>query len=165
MIFVPYDREAAIAYAQRWALSRNPDFYDYAGIGGDCTNFVSQCVYAGTGVMNYTQTYGWYYINSNNKSPSWTGVDYFYNFMVNNRDVGPYGIETRLINIIPGDVIQLGNSSGMYYHSLILTRIETDFFGRRYYICSHSEDSLNRDLFTYDFAKLRCIHIVGARKE
>lgn len=165
MIFVPYDRETAIAYAQRWALSRNPDFYDYAGIGGDCTNFVSQCVYAGTGVMNYTQTYGWYYINSNNKSPSWTGVDYFYNFMVNNRDVGPYGIETRLINIIPGDVIQLGNSSGMYYHSLILTRIETDFFGRRYYICSHSEDSLNRDLFTYDFAKLRCIHIVGARKE
>lgn len=165
MVFVPYDREAAIAYAQRWALSRNPDFYDYAGIGGDCTNFVSQCVYAGTGVMNYTQTYGWYYINSNNKSPSWTGVDYFYNFMVNNRDVGPYGIETRLINIIPGDVIQLGNSSGMYYHSLILTRIETDFFGRRYYICSHSEDSLNRDLFTYDFAKLRCIHIVGARKE
>jgi len=165
VIFVPYNRDAAIAYAEKWALSRNPDFYDYEGIGGDCTNFVSQCVYAGTGVMNYTPTYGWYYINSNDKSPSWTGVDYFYDFMTNNRGVGPYGIETRLINIIPGDIIQLGNSNGMFYHSLILTRIETDFFGRRYYICSHSEDSLNRDLFTYDFAKLRCIHIVGARKE
>lgn len=165
MIFVPYNREKAIEYAQTWALSRNPEFYDYQGIGGDCTNFVSQCVYAGTGVMNYTPTYGWYYIDSNNKSPSWTGVDYFYNFMINNRGVGPYGVETRLINIVPGDVIQLGNSNGMFYHSLILTRVETDFFGRRYYICSHSEDSLDRDLFTYNFAKLRCIHIIGARKE
>ena len=165
MIFVPYNRDEAIAYARRWALSRNPEFYDYEGIGGDCTNFVSQCVYAGTGVMNYTPTYGWYYIDSNNKSPSWTGVDFFYSFMVNNRSVGPYGVETRLINIVPGDIIQLGNSNGMYYHSLILTRIETDYFGRRYYICSHSEDSLDRDLFTYNFAKLRCIHIIGARED
>ena len=39
---LPYDRAAAVAYAHRWALGRNPQFYDYEEIGGDCTNFASQ---------------------------------------------------------------------------------------------------------------------------
>lgn len=26
--------------------------------------------------MNYTKDIGWYYINGNNKSPSWTGGEY-----------------------------------------------------------------------------------------
>ena len=38
-----YDRIAAVMYARKWALSRNPLFEDYAGIGGDCTSFASQC--------------------------------------------------------------------------------------------------------------------------
>ena len=76
-----YDRNAAVRYARRWAYGRNPAFYDYEHIGGDCTNFASQCVYAGSGVMNYTKDLGWYYIDANNKAPAWTGVEYFYNFM------------------------------------------------------------------------------------
>ena len=50
-----YDRNNAVEYAKRWALSRNPRYYDFHGIGGDCTNFASQCIYAGAGVMNYTR--------------------------------------------------------------------------------------------------------------
>ena len=42
-----YNRRAAVAYAHRWAFRRNPVFYDYEGLGGDCTNFASQCLYAG----------------------------------------------------------------------------------------------------------------------
>ena len=53
---IPYDRRAAVAYAHQWAYGRNPDFYDYEEIGGDCTNFASQCLYAGTGVMNFDQS-------------------------------------------------------------------------------------------------------------
>ena len=49
---LPYDRKAALRYAHRWAYSRNPAYYDYENLGGDCTNFASQCLYAGTGVMN-----------------------------------------------------------------------------------------------------------------
>ncbi len=41
-------------YAHLWAYGRNPRYYDYEGIGGDCTNFASQCIYAGAGVMNDT---------------------------------------------------------------------------------------------------------------
>ena len=42
----------------------------------------SQCLYAGTGVMNFSPTYGWDYINANKKAPAWTGVEYFRNFLV-----------------------------------------------------------------------------------
>ena len=69
-------RTAAARSARRWAYGRNPAFYDYEHIGGDCTNFASQCVYAGSGVMNFTKDLGWYYINANNKAPAWTGVEF-----------------------------------------------------------------------------------------
>ena len=54
MQLYPYDREAAVLYAHQWAYGRNPLFYDYEHLGGDCTNFASQCIYAGSGVMNFT---------------------------------------------------------------------------------------------------------------
>ena len=43
-----YDRNAAVSYAWTWCGSaRNPAYCDYSGVGGDCANFVSQCVMAG----------------------------------------------------------------------------------------------------------------------
>lgn len=63
LVAFDYDRQAAVEYAHQWAYFRNPQFYDFNSIGGDCTNFVSQCVFAGTGVMNYTPNIGWFYIN------------------------------------------------------------------------------------------------------
>ena len=76
MTLYPYDRQAAVDYAHRWAYARNPKFYDFENLGGDCTNFVSQCLYAGSGIMNFTPEFGWYYIDVNERSPSWTGVPY-----------------------------------------------------------------------------------------
>ena len=74
MRFTLYDRRAAVLYAHRWAYGRNPAFYDYEHLGGDCTNFASQCIYAGSGVMNFTPTFGWYYNDPDQKAPAWTGV-------------------------------------------------------------------------------------------
>ena len=105
---LPYNRTAAVQYARRWAYGRNPAFYDYEHIGGDCTNFASQCVYAGSGVMNYTKDLGWYYINANNKAPAWTGVAYFYNFMTRTAEsVGPVAQAASIEQLLPGDVVQL----------------------------------------------------------
>ena len=42
-MLLPYDRARAVRYAHRWAYGRNPRFYDYEELGGDCTNFASQC--------------------------------------------------------------------------------------------------------------------------
>ena len=75
MINMQYDRNAAVNYAKNWAYRRNPQYFDFSDIGGDCTNFASQCLYAGAGIMNYTPVFGWFYISTNNRTPSWTGVN------------------------------------------------------------------------------------------
>lgn len=47
--WIEYDRKSAINYAIKWSYDTNQDFYSYSS---DCTNFVSQCLYAGGYVMN-----------------------------------------------------------------------------------------------------------------
>jgi hypothetical protein len=42
-----YNPSQAYAYAEKWAYSRNPAYADYSDVGGDCANFVSQCIMAG----------------------------------------------------------------------------------------------------------------------
>jgi len=155
---IEYDRNKAVQYATEWALSRNPEYYSFEGLGGDCTNFASQCVYAGCGVMNYTPTFGWYYISPDNRSPSWTGVEYFYNFMVNNKSTGPVARQTNLNLAKPGDVLQLGQSDGTFYHSLVVLSV-TD---NEIFIAANTNDALLRPLSSYNYAQIRCIHFEGA---
>lgn len=165
-MIIPYDRRAAVAYAHRWAYGRNPAYYDYAQIGGDCTNFASQCLYAGTGVMNYTPTFGWYYIDANNKSPSWTGVPYFYNFMTrDDRSPGPFGTKLSAENInllLPGDFVQLRFTKNEFEHTPIIVEIRTPLSLDNILIAAHSNDADYRPLSTYNFKELRFIHIFGA---
>lgn len=42
-----YNSTTAVAYAEQWWNGRNPDYHDYSESGGDCANFVSQCLIAG----------------------------------------------------------------------------------------------------------------------
>jgi len=42
-----YNRYAAYGYAYRWWNGANPHYNDYSSGGGDCANFVSQCIIAG----------------------------------------------------------------------------------------------------------------------
>ena len=77
---VGYNRQRVYDYAKKWAFDRNPKYYNFDPLGGDCTSFVSQCIYEGAKTMNYTQDKGWYYIDGNHKSPSWSGVEFLYNF-------------------------------------------------------------------------------------
>lgn len=165
LVETEYNRRAAVRYAIKWAFWRNPRFYDFEDIGGDCTNFISQCLYAGCGVMNYSQENGWYYINSNNRSPSWTGVTFLRDFLLTNRGAGVYGEAVPLNEIRPGDVIQLINEQGNFYHSVFVTAVFAPVVPQNIYVCAHSVDSRNRRLSTYEYADTLGIHIVGARRE
>ena len=108
MALRPYDRRAAVLYAHEWAYGRNPKFYDYEHIGGDCTNFASQCLFAGSGIMDFTPTFGWYYIDADRKAPAWTGVPYLHQYLTRKRpSVGPVGRECALWELQPGDLVQL----------------------------------------------------------
>ena len=155
---ITYDREAAVSYARRWALSRNPAYYDFEKIGGDCTNFASQCIYAGTRTMNYTPVMGWYYRSSYDRSASWSGVEYLYNFLVNNHSVGPYAHIVPQDEIQPGDIVQLGTEDGDFYHSPIITAVQPIIL-----VAAHTFNALDRPLSSYIYDNVRFLHIDGVR--
>ena len=160
-----YKRELATGYAERWALSRNPRYYDFDPLGGDCTNFVSQCLYAGCGVMNYARENGWFYINSDNRAPSWTGVNFLREFLLENKGAAVYGEEVPLSEIRRGDVIQLINSEGRFYHTVFVSAVLSPVTPENVFVCAHSDDARNRRLSTYGYFELFPIHIIGARRE
>ena len=160
---IPYDRAAAVAYAHRWAYRRNPAFYDYEALGGDCTNFASQCLYAGTGVMNFTPEFGWYYRTANDKAPAWTGVEYFYNFLTRSQTTpGPFGAATALEMLMPGDFIQLRLSGSAFGHTPVVVAIGSPATLDNTLVAAHSYDVDYRPLSTYYFEEIRFLHVLGA---
>ena len=154
-----YDRTAAVGYAVKWALSRNPRYYDFEKLGGDCTNFASQCILAGAGIMNYTPTVGWYYITADDRSAAWTGVEYLYRFLISNSGVGPYAEEVPASRAEPGDIVQLGDTSGHFYHSPVITAVTP-----RILVAAHTFDALDRPLDTYAYGRVRFLHVAGVRR-
>ncbi len=153
-----YLRERAVAYARKYAFSQNPVFFDFETIGGNCTNFVSQCIYAGSCVMNFAPVYGWYYLSESDRAPAWSGVEYLYNFLTSNTSVGPYGREVNENEVEIGDVIQLGREND-FYHTLIIVGFENN----EVLIAAQSDDALDRPLSSYDYEFLRYIKIDGVR--
>ena len=154
-----YNRLFAKEYAMKWAFYRNPEYYAFDKIGGDCTNFISQCLYAGGDIMNYTPEFGWYYIDSTNRAPSWTGVDFLYNFLITNNGSGPFAKETSPINVEIGDVIQLGNIE-RYFHSLLVVGKNRE----NIYVSAHDFDAYMKPLSSYAYTRIRFLHIEGVRK-
>ena len=163
MIFRPYRRLNAVLYAHHWAYGRNPRFYDYEELGGDCTNFASQCVYAGAGVMNDTPVYGWYYIDPDNKAPAWTGVEYFYSFLTRPQiSLGPVARETDDLRLAqPGDVIQLRFSGPVFQHSPVVVQTSLDGSPDKILLAAHSSDADWRPLSSYEYEAYRVLHILG----
>ena len=159
LLIKPYERENALLYARRWVFSQNPLFANFRGIGGNCTNFVSQCVYAGSCRMNYTPILGWYYISLDDRTASWSGVEFFYNFIVGNRGIGPFGreVESDLVEI--GDVIQLYREGEGYYHTLLVV----GFDGEEILVAAQTDDAYERPLSTYRYDRARFIKIDGVR--
>lgn len=152
-----YDRNAAVRYAARWALSRNPRYYDYSEIGGDCTNFASQCLYAGSGIMDFTETFGWYYIDANNKAPAWTGVEYLYRYLVREEGrPGPFAEEVSQQDVRRGDILQLSFDGATFAHTPVILTTRPQIL-----VAAHSEDSFMRPLYTYNYQKIRFLHILG----
>ena len=157
-----YDRQAAVLYAHQWAYGRNPAYYDYEKLGGDCTNFASQCIFAGSGIMNFTPTFGWYYIDANQKAPAWTGVMYLWNFLTRKGfSVGPVGEPCRLEDLRPGDIVQLSFKGTDFQHSPVVISVGAVPTLENTLVAAHSYDADNRPLSTYEFRDIRYLHITG----
>lgn len=169
MTVIPYQRRLAVEYAHRWAFGRNPAFYDFEEIGGDCTNFASQCLYAGTGVMNFTPDFGWYYVNPDDRAPAWTGVPFFWDFMTRReRTPGPFGIRVTQNFLRPGDFVQIRfqNSGDVFAHTPVVVQVGYPPALSNILVAAHSADADNRPLDTYENVKeFRFLHILGAFAE
>ena len=65
---ITYDRPAAQAYADKYALSYNPTYARFSGV--DCANFASQCAFAGDmPTAGSTSGSGWWYDKNGSSSP------------------------------------------------------------------------------------------------
>ena len=88
-------------------------------------------------------------------------MEYFFNFMVTNAGVGPFGRESAADEIEVGDVIQLGREGEGYYHSLLVVGFE----GEEILVATQTDDVFRRPLSTYTYDFARYIKILGVRLE
>ena len=162
---LPYDRQAAVRYASRWAYGRNPAYADFDALGGDCTNFASQCLYAGAGVMDFTPTFGWYYRSLRDRAPAWTGVEYLSRFLTRTGEgPGPSAVPVPPEGLQPGDLVQLSLSDGAFTHCLVVEETGEGGEPDQILLAAHSQDAHLRPLSTYPYRQVRCLHILGARR-
>ena len=115
--------------------------------------------------MNYTPVFGWFYRSANERTASWTGVEYFYNFLTQNESgigtgAGPFAEETTIDKLQIGDFVQLGRNTGDFYH----TPVVVGFSRGVPLVAAHTYDAFNRSLNTYRFERIRCLHVLGVRK-
>ena len=159
MHFISYDRSKALDYAKKWAHERNSIYMNFDGMGGDCTNFASQCLFAGVGIMNYEKDIGWYYNTPDDRAAAWSSAAYFRKFLLNNRKEGPFAVAVSLNQLEKGDFISLHNGT-QYYHTLIVT----GFSDGVPLVAAHTDDSYMRNLGTYHYSSADGIHILAANK-
>lgn len=121
-----YDREAARAYAERHWNEPNPQFIHF---DVDCTNYVSQCLYAGGAPMNYTgvRESGWWYKGKSGGrelwSYSWTVAHALHWYLMGKRADGLRGEQVGSAGELTiGDVICYDfDGDGRFEHSVIVT--------------------------------------------
>jgi hypothetical protein len=103
--FGSYSTSPALAYMRQWLWGYNPDYRKFAGVGGDCTNFVSQVLRAGgwADVSGfYTSDSAWWY-NWTNQSYTWAGAQNLYNY-INQSGRATFAASTR--DMLAGDIVQ-----------------------------------------------------------
>lgn len=158
-----YSGQAAANYAREHWNDPNPNWCDYTYNGGDCTNFVSQCLLAGgwtqkTG-SGYCQDDAWFHkgvghcwntSTVRNYSCSWTQAKDLYRYLsyVSNATLVWMGNQTPYARI--GDIIQIKGSNSEMVHSTIVTKIA----GGHIYVTY-------RNAYNYDPAKDVAIDLFG----
>jgi len=164
-----YNRQNAVSYALSYAMKPNPSYRYFASHGdggGDCSNFVSQCLRAGGAPFAYDSSPWWYkkHINNRNNdvwSVSWAVAHSLY-WMLKTRDKsnvkGLKAIEIQDMSELEiGDLIQYENEKRTIYHSVIITGFTYEKGERTPLISQHSFDARNT---TYIKVKAKKMHFM-----
>jgi hypothetical protein len=137
-----YNRQKAVMWARTFAYGRSPVFADYSaaqGGGGDCTNFLSQNLFAGGWPMIpfrpmlWDSAQWWAQPPSRYNSKTWSSARWFIYFL----EQSNRAFRCDLGDVIPGDVI---THEGNGEHVMLVTKIESQPPQRFVYLTYHSTD-------------------------
>lgn len=132
-----YNGGAAAAYADTYWQNYNPAWPSFANSGGDCTNFVSQALYAGGISMRPYPTYSgdgaWYMVKKRNRwsyATPWVNAQHQSSFLLQHlpgvtQVASYYGLApgtTAADHAEQGDVVLYDwNNDGVFDHEAIVT--------------------------------------------
>ncbi len=119
-----YDRNKAVTYARKYALSPNSDYHTFPN---DCTNFVSQALFIGGWTMiqgDKKMSTSWYYDKGawfpgliSPASYTWAGASNFHAFLTWS---GRAALVQGPGQLTAGDVVQM-STNGQIHHTMIVT--------------------------------------------
>lgn len=147
----------AVNYALNYAITPNPLYRYFPEIGdggGDCSNFISQCLHAGSAPFDYGTSAPWWYnnkgtlnVNDDAWSISWAVAHSLY-WTLKIRGAkklkGIKGIEVDNISMLElGDIIQYENYRGIIYHSAIITSFDYSIQHKSPQITQHTFNAAN----------------------
>lgn len=166
-----YDRGSAVAYARQWVGIRSGDWPDYSRNGGNCQNFVSQCLYAGGIPMDVSgpSVWKWYGSTPNNlpqpagRSASWSAVVSFLDYVESNTGYGLAAVaDAPYYSGSPGDIIHLGDAQ-RWRHTVLITGLVEDGEGNTedYLICSNTADLRDFPVSAYAYTRQLLIRVAG----
>ena len=166
-----YDRAKAKAYIDTYWKSYNPAYPSFKKGGGDCTNFISQVLYAGgmpwsdDGVpANHKKSTNWYCKPGATSKDSERRITFSWKIAAvfkahwikraARHRIFSYTEAIQSINelsgsVFLGDVVQFCYSSGVPYHTLAVTGYNRDpeYNIRDVVLASHDIDSNTRSLY------------------
>ncbi len=150
-----YNAASAANYAIKWWNSFNMEWYNWEAEGyGDCTNFVSQCLY--TGGMSMTPD--WYWISRDNYNDSWTTPHKLAVYLANQGY--KFVLFPTVSDISMGDVLFYDwDQDGTFDHAAICVNDSGD----SRYICCHSQPHCTAE-WTLGAARYMVIQLNGSRE-
>lgn len=166
-----YNNDRAVRYALTYGLNPNPEFKFIPGRddgGGDCTNFMSQCLKAGGAPFSFGASPWWYRMNGISQkddrwSVSWTVAHSLYWTLKTRGKSRLSGLKATEVmdmqQLALGDLIQYEDKNGVIYHSAMVTAFTNDKGMRVPLITQHSRNAVNISYFKEKAKKMHFMKI------
>lgn len=157
-----YSSSDAVTYAEKYYSSYNSSYPDWTTEGGDCANFISQCLYAGGKSMKGTpgtssaadSWSNWFSkgssLNTKNVSSTWRGANAFKSYWQSNASGYStfQSVGTESYNYgFKGDAVSLLNSNGSAYHTMII--VGYDPANKDFILAAHTGNTKTAKLSNY----------------
>lgn len=139
-----YDYAAMATYAEKYWKNYNAAYRKFNGVGGDCTNFVSQSLLAGgwqpISTVTPEEYDTWYYV-ANGQSDSWAGVNEWSWFTQTAKRTAPLA---NVYQMDVGDVLQVDfDKDGSKDHTMVTSYRSSSGMP---YLTYHDADTYRRSL-------------------